>query len=65
MAIPYEENEWVEEALVDVIRKAVEVVGQEYVARRMGILGAPEGEEELQQQTESTPATATLTEPAK
>ena len=38
MEIPYEENEWVEEALVEVIRKGVEVVGQDYVARRMGVL---------------------------
>lgn len=47
MDIPYEENEWVEEALVDVIRKGVEVVGQDYVGRRMGILkGVEEGKGE-------------------
>lgn len=48
MDIPYEENEWVEEALVDVIRKGVEVVGQDYVGRRMGILkGVDEVTEEV------------------
>lgn len=44
MEIPYEENEWVEEALVEVIRKGVEVVGQDYVGRRMGLLKG-EGDE--------------------
>ena len=46
MEIPYEENEWVEEALVEVIRKGVEVVGQDYVGRRMGVLKGGEEEEE-------------------
>jgi Family of unknown function (DUF5427) len=32
--IPFEENEWVEQEMVDVIRKGVEVIGQEYISGR-------------------------------
>ncbi|BGP37371.1 hypothetical protein JCM10450v2_001280 [Rhodotorula kratochvilovae] len=33
--IPFEENEWVEDAMVEVIRRSVEIVGQEYITHRM------------------------------
>jgi hypothetical protein len=33
--IPFEENEWVEDIMVDVIRKGVEILGEEYVKGRM------------------------------
>lgn len=33
--IPFEENEWVEDIMVDVIRRGVEIVGEEYVKGRM------------------------------
>lgn len=33
--IPYEENEWVEDCMVDIIRRSIEVVGLEYVTHRM------------------------------
>ncbi|CEQ39079.1 SPOSA6832_00582 [Sporobolomyces salmonicolor] len=33
--IPFEENEWVEDQMVEVIRRSVEVVGQEYITHRM------------------------------
>jgi hypothetical protein len=32
--IPFEENEWVEQEMVDVIRKGVEILGQEYISGR-------------------------------
>lgn len=32
--IPFEENEWVEEEMVQIIRKGVEIIGQEYVSGR-------------------------------
>jgi hypothetical protein len=32
--IPFEENEWVEQEMVDVIRKGAEVIGQEYISGR-------------------------------
>jgi hypothetical protein len=33
--IPFEENEWVEDIMVDVIRRGVEILGEEYVKGRM------------------------------
>ncbi|GAA5865314.1 hypothetical protein JCM1840_001524 [Sporobolomyces johnsonii] len=33
--IPFEENEWVEDQMVEVIRRSVEVIGQEYITHRM------------------------------
>ncbi|BGP19032.1 hypothetical protein JCM10213_009258 [Rhodosporidiobolus nylandii] len=33
--IPFEENEWVEDAMVEVIRRSVEIIGQEYITHRM------------------------------
>ncbi|GAA6047703.1 hypothetical protein JCM3770_001730 [Rhodotorula araucariae] len=33
--IPFEENEWVEDAMVEIIRRSVEIVGQEYITHRM------------------------------
>lgn len=39
LEIPFEENEWVEEFMVDTIRGATEVVGQEYIAGRMRAQG--------------------------
>lgn len=33
--IPFEENEWVEDAMVDVIRRSVEIIGQQYISHRM------------------------------
>jgi len=33
--IPFEENEWVEDIMVDVIRRSVEIIGEEYVKGRM------------------------------
>lgn len=39
LEIPYDDNEWVEEQLVGVIGRGIEVLGQDYVARRMGLLG--------------------------
>lgn len=35
LEIPFEENEWVEDVMVDVIRRSVEVIGQEYISHRM------------------------------
>ena len=37
--IPFEENEWVEDVMVDVIRRSTEIVGQEYVSGRMRAQG--------------------------
>ncbi|GAA6064771.1 hypothetical protein JCM10212_006320 [Sporobolomyces blumeae] len=39
LEIPFEENEWVEDQMVEVIRRAVEVVGQEYIMGRMRAQG--------------------------
>ncbi|GAA5973257.1 hypothetical protein JCM11641_003038 [Rhodosporidiobolus odoratus] len=33
--IPFEENEWVEDAMVEIIRRSVEIIGQEYITHRM------------------------------
>ncbi|GAA5941864.1 hypothetical protein JCM3775_004786 [Rhodotorula graminis] len=33
--IPFEDNEWVEDAMVEIIRRSVEIVGQEYITHRM------------------------------
>ncbi|SCZ92032.1 BZ3500_MvSof-1268-A1-R1_Chr5-3g08293 [Microbotryum saponariae] len=33
--IPFEENEWVEDVMVEVIRRSVEIIGQEYISHRM------------------------------
>ena len=33
--IPFEENEWVEDIMVDVIRRGVEIIGEEYIKGRM------------------------------
>jgi hypothetical protein len=33
--IPFEENEWVEDVMVEVIRMSVEVIGQEYITKRL------------------------------
>ena len=33
--MPFEENQWVEESLVDVLSNALSVVGQDYVQGRM------------------------------
>ncbi|KDE04048.1 hypothetical protein MVLG_05487 [Microbotryum lychnidis-dioicae p1A1 Lamole] len=33
--IPFEENEWVEDLMVEVIRRSVEIIGQEYISHRM------------------------------
>ncbi|GAA6035026.1 hypothetical protein JCM8097_002149 [Rhodosporidiobolus ruineniae] len=35
LEIPFEENEWVEDAMVENIRRAVETIGQEYLTHRM------------------------------
>ncbi|GAA5857308.1 hypothetical protein JCM8547_002211 [Rhodosporidiobolus lusitaniae] len=35
LEIPFEENEWVEDAMVEVIRRSVETVGQDYITLRM------------------------------
>lgn len=32
--IPFEENEWVEDAMVEIIRRSVEIIGQEYITHR-------------------------------
>ncbi|CED84988.1 Maintenance of telomere capping protein 1, Mtc1 [Phaffia rhodozyma] len=45
--VGYDEGEWVEEHLVGVLGKAVEIVGQDYVARRMGILETTTGSAEV------------------
>lgn len=37
--IPFEENEWVEEFMVEAIRGATEVIGQEYITGRMRAQG--------------------------
>ncbi|GAA5967834.1 hypothetical protein JCM3765_001895 [Sporobolomyces pararoseus] len=37
--IPFEQNEWVEEFMVDAIRGATEVIGQEYITGRMRAQG--------------------------
>lgn len=39
LEIPFEENEWVEDVMVDVIRRGVEVIGQEYISHRMRAQG--------------------------
>ncbi|SCV72830.1 BQ2448_4367 [Microbotryum intermedium] len=33
--IPFEENEWVEDVMVEVIRRSVECIGQDYISHRM------------------------------
>ncbi|KAK4333359.1 hypothetical protein RTBOTA2_002077 [Rhodotorula toruloides] len=33
--IPFEENEWVEDQMVEIIRRSVEIIGQEYISHRM------------------------------
>ncbi|KAL7009173.1 hypothetical protein EMMF5_001371 [Cystobasidiomycetes sp. EMM_F5] len=33
--IPFEDNEWVEDIMVDVIRRGVEIIGEEYIKGRM------------------------------
>ncbi|KAM0787916.1 hypothetical protein ACM66B_006123 [Microbotryomycetes sp. NB124-2] len=33
--IPFEENEWVEDAMVEIIRRSVEIIGSEYIQHRM------------------------------
>jgi hypothetical protein len=35
LEIPFEENEWVEEFMVESIRCSVEIIGQEYIQKRM------------------------------
>ncbi|KAH9819414.1 maintenance of telomere capping protein 1 [Melampsora americana] len=35
LKIPFEENEWVEEVMVEIIRRATEVIGQQYVNGRL------------------------------
>lgn len=35
MDVTFEENEWVEESLVDVLSNALTIVGQDYVQGRM------------------------------
>ncbi|OCF31385.1 hypothetical protein I316_06990 [Kwoniella heveanensis BCC8398] len=37
MEVEYERSEWVEDRLVEVLRTAVEVIAQDYVATRMGL----------------------------
>lgn len=37
MDVEYENSEWVEERLVEVLRTGVEVIAQDYVATRMGL----------------------------
>ncbi|TNY23350.1 hypothetical protein DMC30DRAFT_347515 [Rhodotorula diobovata] len=39
--IPFEDNEWVEDAMVEIIRRSVEIVGQEYIAHRCAPLPLP------------------------
>lgn len=34
LEIPFEENEWVEDAMVEIIRRSVEIIGQEYISVR-------------------------------
>ncbi|KNZ47609.1 hypothetical protein VP01_628g6 [Puccinia sorghi] len=35
LEIPFEENEWVEDIMVDVIRRGIEIIGQQYVNGRI------------------------------
>ena len=35
LSIPFEENEWVEDIMVEIIRRGVEILGEEYVKGRM------------------------------
>lgn len=35
LEIPFEENEWVEDEMVEIIRRSVEIIGQEYITHRM------------------------------
>ncbi|WWD06624.1 hypothetical protein V865_004717 [Kwoniella europaea PYCC6329] len=37
MEVEYEQSEWVEERLVEILRTGVEVIAQDYVATRMGL----------------------------
>lgn len=34
LEIPFEENEWVEDEMVEIIRRSVEIIGQEYITVR-------------------------------
>ncbi|WVW79220.1 hypothetical protein I302_101186 [Kwoniella bestiolae CBS 10118] len=44
MEVEYEQSEWVEERLVEILRTGVEVIAQDYVATRMGLKpSAPTG----------------------
>lgn len=46
LSVKYEENEWVEEAMVGSLRGAVEVIGGDYVYGRMAGLGGGETEDD-------------------
>lgn len=53
--IPFEENEWVEDIMVDVIRRGVEIIGEEYIKGRMhGRLIKNAKAETLFEETEET-----------
>ena len=59
--IPFEENEWVEDIMVDVIRRGVEIVGEEYVKGRMHgrlLKNAPQAETLFGEQEEGKDANA-------
>lgn len=38
LEIPFEENEWVEDEMVEIIRRSVEIIGQEYITVRLFLL---------------------------
>ncbi|WVR09152.1 hypothetical protein IAU60_006214 [Kwoniella sp. DSM 27419] len=72
MEVEYERSEWVEERLVEVLRTAVEVIAQDYVATRMGLKpSAPTAAaaaalvEQASQESDQAKAAASSVEDAK
>jgi len=58
--IPFEENEWVEDILVDVIRRGIEIIGQQYVNGRISgrSVRNTSAEDDGHQQAPSSPSSA-------
>ncbi|OAV89386.1 hypothetical protein PTTG_03983 [Puccinia triticina 1-1 BBBD Race 1] len=65
--IPFEENEWVEDVLVDVIRRGVEIIGQQYVNGRISgrSVRNTTNEDDQQQTEESSSSSKPVPSPSK
>ncbi|KAA1109628.1 hypothetical protein PGTUg99_028206 [Puccinia graminis f. sp. tritici] len=62
--IPFEENEWVEDVLVDVIRRGVEIIGQQYVNGRISGRSVRNTVNEEDQQPKQEPSSSSSSKPA-